>query len=241
VTIFGGWANDSRTRYIAYEQTRPRTRIKSTPFAYWSHADEYVPYRYKYVKGEETGRPPAEPDGYPDGYPGDDSFGPGADDAYVAELGRMLGKRGASTYYRLGPGPRWSQADREATKAFQRAQGWRGAEANGIPGPDTWRYLVRGRGQDLGDPQTSSHRRTRSALPYPGHARFRPGRSNDAVLKLGSQLVAKGFGKYYRLGPSRDWDESDRRAVEAFQRAQGWSGSDADGYPGPETWRRLFA
>ncbi|WP_455753306.1 recombinase family protein [Streptomyces bobili] len=29
--------------------------------------------------------------------------------------------------------------------------------------------------------------------------------------------------------------------VADFQRAQGWTGSDADGYPGPETWRQLFS
>ena len=37
------------------------------------------------------------------------------------------------------------------------------------------------------------------------------------------------------------WSEADRRNVEAFQRAQGWRGGAADGLPGPETWRRLFA
>ncbi len=78
------------------------------------------------------------------------------------------------------------------------------------------------------------------AGPYPGAAAFRPGQSSDSVLALGSRLVGKGFGAHYRVGPGRTWSEADRRNVEAFQRAQGWSGRAADGYPGPETWRRLF-
>ncbi|GAB2961303.1 hypothetical protein GCM10023080_021970 [Streptomyces pseudoechinosporeus] len=53
--------------------------------------------------------------------------------------------------------------------------------------------------------------------------------------------LRKGFGKHYRVGPSRDWGEADRLNVADFQRAPKWTGSDADGYPGPETWRRLFA
>ncbi|MGW7194508.1 peptidoglycan-binding protein, partial [Streptomyces sp. NPDC054838] len=76
---------------------------------------------------------------------------------------------------------------------------------------------------------------------YPGPAAFRPGRSGPAVAALGRRLVAKGFGKHYTSGPGSVWSEADRRNVEAFQRAQGWRGASANGYPGPETWRRLFA
>lgn len=53
--------------------------------------------------------------------------------------------------------------------------------------------------------------------------------------------MKKGFGKHYTKGPGPRWGEGDRRAVEAFQRSQGWRGGAADGYPGPETWRRLFS
>ncbi|GGS16955.1 membrane protein [Streptomyces griseoviridis] len=76
---------------------------------------------------------------------------------------------------------------------------------------------------------------------YPGRAAFRPGVRGDHVTRLGEQLVKKGFGGFYPAGPGPRWGEADRRAVEAFQRAQGWRGGAADGFPGPETWRRLFA
>lgn len=76
---------------------------------------------------------------------------------------------------------------------------------------------------------------------YPGRAMFRPGAENPYVTRLGRQLVRKGFGTHYSKGPGPRWGEADRRGVEAFQRAQGWRGGAADGYPGPETWRRLFS
>ncbi|MET4925758.1 peptidoglycan-binding protein, partial [Streptomyces sp. PSRA5] len=81
-----------------------------------------------------------------------------------------------------------------------------------------------------------------SARPeYPGAEQFRPGRSSTHVARLGDRLVKRGFGSHYVSDPGSRWGEADRRNVEDFQRAQGWRGSAADGYPGPETWRRLFA
>ncbi|MCZ9338754.1 C40 family peptidase, partial [Streptomyces sp. TRM76130] len=35
VVIFGGWTDSARTRYVAYEQTPPHTRRRTTPYAYW--------------------------------------------------------------------------------------------------------------------------------------------------------------------------------------------------------------
>lgn len=61
------------------------------------------------------------------------------------------------------------------------------------------------------------------------------------VTWLGHQLVAHGFGKFYRSGPGPVFTETDRRAVAAFQKSQGWKGSAADGFPGHETLRRLAA
>ncbi|MEV0637012.1 peptidoglycan-binding protein [Streptomyces sp. NPDC050619] len=270
VVIFGGWTDYTHTYYIAYEETRPYARRQSTPYAYWSHSDRYRAYRYKGLAGGPTGvRPgtekpstekpgtekpgtekpdaaqsgsgkPGAPAGTP--YPGRAYFGPGANNKHVTRLGRMLVERGAGRYYTSGPGPRWSDADRRATRAFQQAQGWRGQDADGLPGPRTWALLVTGEGRDItagtaGPPAPASH----GVSGYPGRAMFRPGAANTYVTLLGKQLVKKGFGKYYTTGPGPRWGEADRRNVEAFQRAQGWRGGAADGYPGPETWRRLFS
>jgi peptidoglycan hydrolase-like protein with peptidoglycan-binding domain len=234
VIVFAGWSDAARTHYTGYEQTKPGTRVRTMPYAYWSHSARYQPYRYKYLVAR-----PAWAGG--NTFPGAGAFGPGADNFYVARLGSLLIGRGARAYYRVGPGSTWGAADRRATRAFQRAQGWTGAAADGLPGPTTWQYLVKHHGNDV-------RARSRAAVPaphavphYPGPAAFRPGRSSDAVLALGRELAAKGFGGHDRTGPSRTWGEAVRRNVKAFQRAQGWSGRKADGYPGPETWRRLFS
>ncbi|MFD3919921.1 peptidoglycan-binding protein [Streptomyces sp. NPDC058595] len=239
VTIFGGWTDYTHDHYFAYEQTRPNTRALSTPMAYWNNSASYVAYRYNGVTGATGGSPADTP--ATAAFPGAKSFGPGTDNAHVTRLGEMLVGRGGGRFYEVGPGPRWSDADRRATKAFQRAQGWRGAEADGLPGPDTWRYLVNGLGKDIPAAGAAGPPGASARPEFPGKDRFRPGRSNSHVTQLGKRLVKRGYGRHYVLGPGPRWSEADRRNVEAFQRAQGWRGSAADGYPGPETWRRLFA
>ncbi|MGA5419534.1 peptidoglycan-binding protein [Streptomyces lavendulocolor] len=234
VTIFGGWTDYTHTSYTAYEQTRPHARRLATPMAYWDNSSRYVAYRYKGLSGGTPGNPGGP--GVSAAYPGPAAFGPGARNRHVTRLGRMLVERGGKRFYRSGPGPRWTEADRRATRAFQRAQGWTGREADGLPGPDTWRLLVTGQGRDI----PSGPGAAAPAPAFPGRAHFRPGVSSTYVEALGRQLVKRGFGAHYRSGPGPRWSEADRRNVEAFQRAQGWRGAAANGYPGPETWRRLF-
>lgn len=254
VTIFGGWTDSARTHYLAYEQAKPHTRKQSTPMAYWNNSDRYLPYRYKGVTGTASAVPVVVVD---EAYPGAASFGPGANNAHVTRLGEMLIARGGKRFYQQGPGPRWSEADRKATEAFQQAQGWKGSDADGLPGPATWDLLVTGKGKDIpaAEPSTPTGATeptgtTGAAGPgplpatapsYPGPGHFRPGQVNDHIARLGRQLVKRGYGRHYTTGPGPRWSEADRRNVEAFQRAQGWRGTEADGYPGPETWRRLFA
>ncbi|MFJ4968770.1 peptidoglycan-binding protein [Streptomyces sp. NPDC088755] len=233
VTLFGGWTDHTHTHYIAYEQARPQTRKQSTPMAYWNNSDRYAAYRYKGVSAGSPGS------GSATAFPGTDQFGPGADNAHVTRLGELLVERGGKRFYEVGPGPVWSASDRRATQAFQQAQGWQGAEADGIPGPDTWRLLATGTGRDI--PAATTGGSPNTAVIFPGRGYFQPGQVNGHVDRLGRQLVKKGYGKHYVSGPGPRWSEADRRNVEAFQRAQGWRGSAADGYPGPETWRRLFA
>ncbi|MFJ7329021.1 peptidoglycan-binding protein [Streptomyces cyaneofuscatus] len=78
------------------------------------------------------------------------------------------------------------------------------------------------------------------APPFPGRQHFKAGANNAHVTQLGKQLVKRGYGRYYAVGPGPRWSAADRNAVRAFQKAQKWAGADADGYPGPTTWKRLF-
>ncbi|MFC7183116.1 peptidoglycan-binding protein [Kitasatospora paranensis] len=237
--LFGGWTDSSHTRYTAYEQTSPTTIKRSTPYAYWSHSGSYLPYRYRGLTTATTD---------PNAFPGAGWFGPGKQNAYVQRLGEMLVKAGAGQYYAQGPDQSWGEADQRATEAFQQAQGWAGAEADGLPGKDTWDLLVHGRGRSVPPPAPQPVPPPPAPVPgtpaapaFPGAALFTPGQVNDWVKALGEQLVRKGYGRFYTIGPDREWGEADRRNVEAFQLAQGWTGAEADGYPGPDTWRLLFS
>ncbi|MCZ0999212.1 peptidoglycan-binding protein [Streptomyces mirabilis] len=164
VVLFGGWSDYTHTYYLAYEQTRPHTRGQSTPYAYWSNSDRYVPYRYKGL-AEETSAGVSAPGATSSRYPGRSFFGPGADNPHVTRLGEQLVKKGFGTYYTSGPGPRWGEADRRGVEAFQRAQGWRGGAADGWPGPETWRRLFRERPGGRARTRHRTTARTRARHP----------------------------------------------------------------------------
>ncbi|MGI5139761.1 peptidoglycan-binding protein [Streptomyces sp. CA-106110] len=121
-----------------------------------------------------------------------------------------------------------------------------GAGAVAGPGATAW-SMAQKKGEDMpmaGISVTADELRAASRAlvsGFPGLGMFRPGAHNPYVTRLGRQLIKKGFGRHYTGGPGPHWGEPDRRNVEAFQRAQGWHGAEADGYPGPDTWRLLFS
>ena len=85
---------------------------------------------------------------------------------------------------------------------------------------------------------------TKPKMPaYPGSQYFRVGANNKYVTALDKALIKAGLAKYsdgngYQSGPN--YTEWTKKNVQAFQRSLGWSGSDADGLVGPETWKRIF-
>ncbi|GGZ28082.1 peptidoglycan-binding protein [Streptomyces nitrosporeus] len=74
--------------------------------------------------------------------------------------------------------------------------------------------------------------------PFPGAAFFAPGRRHQVITEMGRRLVAEGCGRY-SVGPGPRWADADRRSYAAWQRKLGFSGSDADGIPGPTSWNAL--
>lgn len=74
--------------------------------------------------------------------------------------------------------------------------------------------------------------------PFPGVGFFRLGKKDKLITELGKALVRAGY-KGYTVGPGPEFTRADIKAVAWFQKKQGWTGNDADGYPGPETWKRL--
>ncbi|WP_432155462.1 peptidoglycan-binding protein [Streptomyces sp. bgisy153] len=74
--------------------------------------------------------------------------------------------------------------------------------------------------------------------PYPGAAWFRTHPHSPIVTAMGRRLVAVGCSAYAK-GPGPQWTEADRRSYAKWQRRLGFTGADADGWPGARSWAAL--
>lgn len=99
------------------------------------------------------------------------------------------------------------------------------------PGPMPDLFHLAGSGSGVPKP-------TPVYAPFPGASFFKLGRNSKLITNMGKALVKAGY-KGYKVGPGPVFTQADKRAVQWFQKKQGWSGADADGIPGPETWKRL--
>ena len=74
--------------------------------------------------------------------------------------------------------------------------------------------------------------------PFPGAGFFHGGRHSPIITAMGRRLAAEGCGAY-RNGPGPNWTNVDRESYRRWQRKLGYSGTAADGIPGPTSWARL--
>lgn len=171
-------------------------------------------------------------------FPGAGYFGPGANNKYVTELGTMLIKRGGGRFYDVGAGPRWTaEADGAATSAFQKAQGWSGTDANGIPGPTTWDFLKTGKGNDIpkvgGKPKPPPKARPWIWGTGPWNNSVR---TNTALVV--QRALKKEVGLDYSSGPGY-FGPLTQAAYSEWQRKLGYRGLDANGIPGKTSLEKL--
>lgn len=182
-----------------------------------------------------------EPSG--DEYPGVDKFGPGKSNEYITRLGTMLVARGGGRFYSEGPGPSWGDADRNATAAFQKAQGWAGDDADGIPGAMTWGMLVSGTGNSI---PAASSKPVVSASRVAAAARRDPGLPQGGTTYPADvrpvELALARLG-YLDAGYSGDgsFGSLTKTGYAAFQRSLGHRGTAADGIPGKSSLSTLGA
>lgn len=73
-------------------------------------------------------------------FPGAAFFSTGRRSPVIAAMGKRLVAEGCGRY-QDGPGPDWSDADRQSYMAWQRKLGYSGEDANGIPGESSWSEL----------------------------------------------------------------------------------------------------
>ncbi|MEU9560345.1 peptidoglycan-binding protein [Streptomyces fumanus] len=81
--------------------------------------------------------------------------------------------------------------------------------------------------------------------PFPGAAFFMSGgkpaigKSSPIFTAMGKRLIAKGFGRFYKVGAGPKLGQADVDAYEAYQRSLGYKGADATWPPGKASWDKL--
>ena len=79
---------------------------------------------------------------------------------------------------------------------------------------------------------------TSAYQPFPGTDWFRTQPRSAIVTAMGRRLVAAGCSAY-SSGPGPQWTEADRLSYAKWQRKLGYTGTAADGWPGPASWAAL--
>lgn len=74
--------------------------------------------------------------------------------------------------------------------------------------------------------------------PFPGKDFFQSSVSSPIIEAMGYRLIEEGCSAYSG-GPDYQWSEADQKSYAKWQRKLGFSGADADGTPGRQSWDRL--
>lgn len=191
----------------------------------------------------ETTTPPSD---NPDAFPGAQWFGPGKSNRYVTRLGEMLVARGGRRFYSVGPGPTWGEADRLATQAFQRAQGWSGTDADGFPGAETWRRLVSNTGTSIPPTTTEPPPITTPTITLRAvvnAAKADPPKSGQGTTNYADVIIVENAladdGFLDRSMVDGHFGTATVAAYAKFQRSLNYTGDAANGIPGLSSLTRL--
>ncbi len=224
--VVGALLGDSRVWYVIYNRT------------IWSRTSGWVPRTYSgdphsthvhvsLLDNTQASALAAEGDTSPwlgkltAASSGGGSLGP----AQVRALQQALITRGFAIS--AGATGTFGAQTKSALAAFQRSQGWRGSGADGSPGPRTLERL------GVSTASAVAALPTVAASASTGSANYAPGARGTQIVALQKALIARGFA--IPSGATGKFGAETRRAVAAFQSAQGWRGSGADGLPGAKT------
>lgn len=73
--------------------------------------------------------------------------------------------------------------------------------------------------------------------PFPGVGFFRLGKRHPLITEMGKALIKAGYKAKYT--PTDEFTRADIKAYAWWQRKLKFTGKAADGYPGPESWKKL--
>lgn len=75
-------------------------------------------------------------------------------------------------------------------------------------------------------------------VTFPGASFFKASPKSAIVTAMGKRLVAEKCSAY-KSGPGPQWTSVDKASYQKWQKKLGYSGSDADGWPGKTSWDKL--
>lgn len=160
------------------------------------------------------------------------TYGYGAKGAHVTAVGKALVKAGFGEHYKVGPGPTWSDSDTKNYAAYQHSLGYRGGDADGVPGETSLKKLM-GKLPAKKAPAKSKPK----PPPFPGRQYFLLGARNAHAKQLQQWLHKGNWGPRYLIGPSTKMTRKDLAKVAALQRHYLSALGPADGLTGPKTWQ----
>ncbi|RYP52818.1 hypothetical protein DL768_002067 [Monosporascus sp. mg162] len=163
-------------------------------------------------------------------FPGAEWFKSKPVSSIITAMGKRLVAVGCDKYGQ-GPGPQWTDADQASYKCWQEKLGYTGTDADGWPGEASW--------SELKVPWTEDGDVGNQKLtPFPGAEWFKSKPNSPIITAMGKRLVAVGCNKYSE-GPGPQWSDVDQASYKCWQEMLGYTGADADGWPGQTSWERL--
>lgn len=133
-------------------------------------------------------------------------------------------------------GIRWAIGYLRGNGAGSEIKGHRDGYATSCPGEPLYALVRNGSLEPNGAGE--SPKPSPVYAPFPGAGFFRLGKVHPLINAMGKRLVAEGY-RGYAVGPSETFERGDIKAYAWWQRKLGYSGSDADGYPGKTSWDKL--
>lgn len=158
-------------------------------------------------------------------WPGYDKLGWGRGQVSSNNLliSAALAAHGYQRHVRKSVDRHWSNADAAALDLFKRDNEIR----EGGVGPKTWRALGKM------PPKKDTPK-------YPGVNEFEMGQPTGPSLRFQSLLVLQGFGRALDRHARLVWTPGARLATRRFQLSEPLLSKDADGVPGPLTWKKAW-